>query len=317
MTLSSSGFCAQLLHYLAEPALRALALAALAGLALALGRARDAAVRLAVWTAVLYASLAMPFLARVAPAVRLPLPAFLTSHSLLAPAPGGIRTVATASPVRVIAAPTASIRKRVGAALVPAPASAGQPQGLPLRRAEPSQSQWTFSWPLVAVALYLLLAGILLGQVAAGSYFSRRIRLFSSPVGDRRVLALLREQSTRWSLQTAPGLAESAAVTVPVTLGAWHPIVLLPTAWRAWSEEKIQAVLAHELSHVVRKDALTRALAAIHRSVFWFSPLAGGSSGISPRWPNRPVTMRRYAWELIAFFTPRSCSVSIRICRAR
>jgi hypothetical protein len=59
-----------------------------------------------------------------------------------------------------------------------------------------------------------------------------------------------------------------------VTLGAWHPIVLFPSAWRAWSEEKIQAVLAHELSHVVRKDALTRALAAVHRSVFWFSPLA-------------------------------------------
>jgi molybdopterin converting factor small subunit len=82
------------------------------------------------------------------------------------------------------------------------------------------------------------------------------------------------EQSTRCGLRTAPGLAESPSVTVPVTLGAWHPFVLLPTAWRAWSDEKIQAVLAHELSHVVRKDALTRALAAIHRSVFWFSPLA-------------------------------------------
>ena len=61
---------------------------------------------------------------------------------------------------------------------------------------------------------------------------------------------------------------------MPVTLGAWHPIILLPPAWRDWSEEKIQAVLAHELSHVVRKDALTRAMAAIHRGVFWFSPLA-------------------------------------------
>jgi hypothetical protein len=59
-----------------------------------------------------------------------------------------------------------------------------------------------------------------------------------------------------------------------VTLGIWHPIILLPTAWRTWREEKLQAVLAHELSHVVRRDALTRALAAIHRGVFWFSPLA-------------------------------------------
>jgi hypothetical protein len=44
MTLTSSHLCAYLLRYLAEPAFRALALAALAGLALTLGRARDAAV---------------------------------------------------------------------------------------------------------------------------------------------------------------------------------------------------------------------------------------------------------------------------------
>jgi hypothetical protein len=78
----------------------------------------------------------------------------------------------------------------------------------------------------------------------------------------------------RWGLDPAPRLAESAVVTVPVTLGALHPLILFPAAWRGWSEEKIQAVLAHELSHVSRKDALTRTLAAIHRSVFWCSPLA-------------------------------------------
>jgi len=53
MTLSFPDMCAQLLRFLAEPAVRALALAAMAGGALALGRARDAAVRSAVWTAVL------------------------------------------------------------------------------------------------------------------------------------------------------------------------------------------------------------------------------------------------------------------------
>jgi beta-lactamase regulating signal transducer with metallopeptidase domain len=271
MTLPSSGLGTQVLRYLAEPALRALALAALAGLALALGRAKDAAVRLAVWTAVLYAALAMPFLARVAPAVRLPMHTLLTAHSVRPPAPGGVGMVAGGSSVRVIAAPAPSIQKRVGAALV---AALGQPQGLPLQRAKPSQSRSTFSWPLVALALYLLAAGVLLGQVAVGFYFSRRVRRFSSPICVQRVLAMVLEQSTRWGLKTAPELAESPAVAVPVTLGVRRPIILFPTAWRAWSEEKIQAVLAHELSHVVRRDALTRALAAIHRSVFWFSPLA-------------------------------------------
>jgi beta-lactamase regulating signal transducer with metallopeptidase domain/peptidoglycan hydrolase CwlO-like protein len=160
---------------------------------------------------------------------------------------------------------------RVGAALV---AALGQPQGLPLRRAERWRSWLTFCWPLVALTLYLLVAGVLLGQLAVGFWLGRRVKRLSKPVGERRVLVMVREQSTRWGLETAPELAESPAVAVPATLGVWRPIILFPTAWRAWGEEKIQAVLAHELSHVVRRDALTRALAAIHRSVFWFSPLA-------------------------------------------
>jgi len=257
MTLPSSDLCTRLLRYLAEPAIRALALAALAGLALALGHARDAAVRLAVWTAVLYASLAMPFLVRVAPALWLPMPALVSTHFVRPRATVPISIAPAGLLVRVADA------KRVGAALVTA---RGQPQGLPIYGA--------FSWPLAAAGLYLLIAGVLLGQVAVGFYFSRRLKLFSNPLGDRRVLAIMLGQCGGWSLRTAPGLAESPSVTVPVTLGAWHPFVLLPTAWRAWSDEKIHAVLAHELSHVVRRDALTRALAAIHRSVFWFSPLA-------------------------------------------
>jgi beta-lactamase regulating signal transducer with metallopeptidase domain len=251
--MNTSHLCTQLLRCLAEPALRALGLAALAGLALAMGRVKDAAIRLAVWTALLYAALAMPFLAWVAPAVRLPMPALLAAPTVPPPAPVGVRIVATSLPARVIARATPSAR--------------------PLS-AEPAARRWTFSWPLVLAALYVLIAGVLLAQLAVGLFISRRVKLSGRPVGDRRVRAALLEQSSRWGLGTAPELAESPAIAVPVTLGAWHPIILLPPTWSAWREEKLQAVLAHELSHVARRDALTRALAAIHRAVFWFSPLA-------------------------------------------
>jgi hypothetical protein len=150
----------------------------------------------------------------------------------------------------------------------------GQPQGLLLRHAERSEDRRFTSWALVAVALYLLVAAVLLGQLAVGFWLSRRVKRLSKPLGERRVLAMLLAQSAGLGLKAPPRLAESPAVTVPVTLGAWRPMVLVPTLWRDWSEERTRAVLAHELSHVARKDALTRALAAIHRSVFWFSPLA-------------------------------------------
>jgi len=251
--MNTSHLCAQLLRYLAEPALRTLALAALAGLGLGVARVKDATVRLAVWTALLYAALAMPFLVWVAPAIRLPMPAFLTPSSAPPPAPVDLRIVPTSLPARVIATTTPSAR---------------------LHPAEPSVRRRTLSWPLVAAALYVLIAGVLLVRLAVGYLISRRVKLSGRPIGDRRARVALLEQSTGWGLETAPKLAESPAVAVPVTLGAWHPIILLPPTWHTWREEKLQAVLAHELSHVARRDALTRALAAIHRAVFWFSPLA-------------------------------------------
>ncbi len=259
MIASSSDLSTRLIYYLADPAFRSLALAALAGAALAIARAKDATVRLAVWTAVLYASLAMPFLARLAPTVPLPIPAFFRARPARPSARITMRGLVTGSPVQVVDAAKPFT-------LSPVRAAGGQPQGLPLRPAIP--------WRFAAAALYLLVAAVLLVRLAVGWYFSRRLILLSTPIRDGEGLRFLIEQSRRWGLRTAPGLAESPAVAVPVTLGWQRPLILLPLAWRGWREEKTQAVLAHELSHVVRKDTRTLAVAAMHRSIFWFNPLA-------------------------------------------
>jgi len=69
-------------------------------------------------------------------------------------------------------------------------------------------------------------------------------------------------------------VAESELITVPVTIGALRPTILLPVDWPAWDDAKLTAVLAHERSHVARRDPLTQRLSLLHRAVFWFSPLA-------------------------------------------
>jgi hypothetical protein len=66
------------LAFLAESSVRALACAAIAGLALAVLRPRRAAAALCLWTVVLYASLSMPVLDHVLPEIGLPLPALAT-----------------------------------------------------------------------------------------------------------------------------------------------------------------------------------------------------------------------------------------------
>jgi hypothetical protein len=67
---------------------------------------------------------------------------------------------------------------------------------------------------------------------------------------------------------------ESILVSAPVTVGLKAPKILLPADWSQWPEDKLEAVLAHEIAHVARRDTLTGFLAQVNRCVFWFHPLA-------------------------------------------
>src|SRR5690606_18119326 len=49
-------------------------------------------------------------------------------------------------------------------------------------------------------------------------------------------------------------------------------LVLLPEAVD-WPEERIRAVLLHELAHIRRNDWLVQLLAGVLRAVYWFNPL--------------------------------------------
>ena len=60
-------------------------------------------------------------------------------------------------------------------------------------------------------------------------------------------------------------------VKSPATFGS---TILLPQGALEWSDAKLDAVLAHELSHVRHKDCYVQWLARLHTSIFWFNPLA-------------------------------------------
>jgi len=98
----------------------------------------------------------------------------------------------------------------------------------------------------------------------------------------RRRAAMLTEQRWRRRLReagdaigvstSAVQLAASPDVAVPVTWGAWRPIILLPEPALQWTDDRLQAVLRHELVHVGARDSAMRLAARIACAVFWFHP---------------------------------------------
>ena len=62
-------------------------------------------------------------------------------------------------------------------------------------------------------------------------------------------------------------------ITVPLTYGIVHPVILLPKDAPLGNEEQMQHILLHEYIHIRRFDAVWKAILAFVLCVHWFNPL--------------------------------------------
>ena len=60
---------------------------------------------------------------------------------------------------------------------------------------------------------------------------------------------------------------------MPVTTSVWRPALVLPANWREWPAATLDAVLVHELSHVLRHDPFTERLALAYRAAQLAEPV--------------------------------------------
>jgi beta-lactamase regulating signal transducer with metallopeptidase domain len=81
-------------------------------------------------------------------------------------------------------------------------------------------------------------------------------------------------------LRQAGGLTRSGGVFLsasgagPASVGLFRPIIIVPHDFRERYSKLEQAlVIAHEQTHIARRDALANLSAAVFQCVFWFNPL--------------------------------------------
>jgi beta-lactamase regulating signal transducer with metallopeptidase domain len=70
------------------------------------------------------------------------------------------------------------------------------------------------------------------------------------------------------------GKLTHAVCATPVTVGWLRPVVILPSDWSQYGQERLDAILVHEAEHVRHRDPFIQWLALLNRAVFWFHPLA-------------------------------------------
>ena len=203
-------------------------------------RRASASVRHAVWASALLAVLVFPLISTL-PAVDLA----ILPQSFGSSAPTG---PPAAAPVSIPAIPVSTD--------VAAPVETSNRW---------NAARWVvFVWALgfCAVALQTIIAWRELHRLKMGSRFLSGDSWPELLAGAQRELSVLKLVQMRASEN--PG---------PLTSGILTPVILLPNSADEWSLSRRRLVLAHEMAHVKRNDALGQVLCQIVCGIYWFNPM--------------------------------------------
>ena len=206
-------------------------------------RHRSAAGRHWVLATTLFCSLCLPVAELLLPAWTLPLPAAWSTSS----ASSSLRFVSAASATATVA----------GAAVDAAPSALTNARSL----ASIVAAVWVAG---LVFGVAILIAGFLrLRTLVADSNL-----VSSGPWRDAADMV-----SRRYGVRRPVRILSCEHPTMLATWGVWNPTILLPAGAEGWAEDRIHAVLHHELAHVLRGDWLVTVTANVLKAVYWFNPL--------------------------------------------
>ena len=234
-------------------------------------RAAAAGTRHAVWSVTFAALLALPLLGAAVPSLHIPIPAAWTEAAVTAiPALGArpereipvVTSRATEGMPGLKTGPSENTDETVEAA-------AGWTLRPALARVAGGWSAWTIVRG-VWIAGTLAAAGALLLSLVRVRRLARTARDVSDPAWRDAVHGL----GARLGLKRPARVLLSDGVRTPMAGGLWRALIFLPADAASWTPERRDIVLAHELSHIARRDPVRHLAARLAVACYWFHPLA-------------------------------------------
>jgi hypothetical protein len=119
-------------------------------------------------------------------------------------------------------------------------------------------------WPAGALACLLR---ILAGRIGLCCLIKHAV-----PATSGRFSSLVRDLSGDLGVRQGVQVLQSAQCVAPFTCFLLRPVILLPSGTDGWSEERARVVLLHELSHIRRRDHISRWVARLICALLWFIP---------------------------------------------
>jgi len=138
--------------------------------------------------------------------------------------------------------------------------------------------------PVLAVPAYAIWVtgcGVALASVGVAALRFHRLARVALPVENEAWLRQLEALRKQLAIRAEVRLLQGKQILTPMTGGVWKPVILLPVSAASWSEERCRIVLAHELVHVRRRDALRQLAGRAVLAFYWFHPLSWVASGLA------------------------------------
>jgi TonB family protein len=138
------------------------------------------------------------------------------------------------------------------------------------RRLVPERLGALVPWlSMVWFAGTVLFASVVLGGLFRAQFLMRNAKFVTGDGWAHRLESLTLDSRAREPVR----LLESVRIRVPTVIGWLHPAILLPAgAAHELATEHLDALLAHELAHIRRRDYLVNLLQTFIEVLLWYHP---------------------------------------------
>ncbi len=126
--------------------------------------------------------------------------------------------------------------------------------------------------PLIVTVWFMGVAFFTLRLLGGLAYIQHLKTAYTNAIPEKWQY-LLDDLAAQIPVKRTVQLLESALVKVPMVIGHFKPVILLPIgAVNGLSPAEVEAILAHELAHIARQDYLLHLLQSIIEIFFYFNP---------------------------------------------
>lgn len=261
------------LPILIDSAVKGFALLGAAAVAILVLRRASASVRHLVWVSTTAALLALPLLLISLPEWRV-LPAWVNVSIPAAVEPGNTPTAAAIGTRKPdVASPSAY--ETLANSSDPSVAAAGVHADRQADALVPGEAR-RYVHPHVAVlatAVWATGVVVLCMRLALSKVCLSRLARKATPVAEGRLYDMAEALRPKLGVRRTVRLMSSDRRDMPMTWGIFRARLLLPSDAEDWEDDRLRAVLKHELGHIRRYDALAQLLVRLACALYWFNPL--------------------------------------------